>query len=548
MTQSSPRPNRAAPGHSRHAAALLLAGGALLYGCAVGPKYHPPTFPANAFPARFDGSLATPPTSATTQPSAAGGRALADLSVWWKSLNDPELNALVDRTVAANYDLKIVVARLQQAREVEYAVGGGVLPGIGGAQPGIDIVAAAGRSSSNNIGRGRISGPVYSGSQTKGLKEITQIAGFDAGWEFDLFGQYGHMIEAASADAQAAYEYRNDVLISVVADVVRAYVDVRSLQFRLEVARENAASQRRTADLVTVRFRRGLTNDLDVVLAERQLAATQSRIAPLEAAIAAAQRRVAVLSGMYPDALRKELSAARPLPAIPPRVAPGMPVTLLRRRPDIRQAERRLAAATARVGVATANLFPRVALTAGAGFDGQGLGQTPQVNNMIWSIGPTLYWPFLDFGQMDALVKIADYQTQQMYWTYMRTVVSAVQEVDDALTNYAAQQDSLAQLNSAVASSRAAVRLATGRYENGLTDFLNVLDAQRQLFDLEDQYAVAQQSVIYEFIAVYKALGGGWEGYEAPPPAAKPRPAVLAAGAEAFGKRDITPEHARVNH
>ena len=184
----------------------------------------------------------------------------------------------------------------------------------------------------------------------------------------------------------------------------------------------------------------------------------------------------------------------------------GLPVDLLRRRPDIRQAERRLAAASARIGVATANLFPRVAITAGAGLQGQGLGRTPVENSLVWSIGPTFYWPFLDFGQIDALVKLADYQSQQAYWAWQKTVVSAVQEVDDALSNYAAQQESMAHLDVAVKASRKAVDLATQRYQDGLTDFLNVLDAQRQLFELEDQYAAAQQFMVYDFIALYKAM------------------------------------------
>lgn len=517
----------------------------MLIGCAVGPKYHPPAFQRQgSFPASFNGDRSVPSTAATTQPSAAPNATPVDLSVWWRSLNDAELNSLVNRTVAANYDLRMAVTRLQQAREVEYAVGGGVVPGLGGAESGVDFAAGAGRGSGTNSIRSRVGGPLYAGTNTQGLKEITHVFGFDAGWEFDLFGRYTHMIEAAQADAQAAYEFRNDVLISVVADVVRAYIDVRSLQLRLEIARENAAAEQRTLQLVTGRFKHGLTNDLDVVLSERQLSSTLSRIAPLEAAVAAAERRVAVLTGQYPEALRTELETAHPLPATPPRVGPGMPVGLLRRRPDIRQAERMLAGATARVGVATANLFPTVSITGGIGFQGQGLGRTPVTNSMIWSVGPSLYWPFLDFGQLDAMVKVADYQTQQMYWNYQKTVVSAVQEVDNALTNYAAQQENLAQLGAAVASSRKAVKLATGRYENGLTDFLNVLDAQRQLFDLEDQLAVSQQSVVYEFVAVYKSLGGGWEGYEAPPPAAVPVPAILAAAKETLGKSNRVPRAA----
>jgi NodT family efflux transporter outer membrane factor (OMF) lipoprotein len=432
------------------------------------------------------------------------------------------------------------VARLQEAREVEYAVGGGVLEGVG-ESGGIDVSAGAGRGSGTNSVRGRVAPPVYAGTNTTGLAEVTHVAGFDAGWEIDLFGRYTRMIQAAHADTQAAAELRNDVLITVVADVVRSYVDVRSLQLRLEIARETAAAETRTANLVRIRFQRGLTNELDVALIERQLARTQSQVPPLQAAVVVAERRVAVLLGLYPESLRQELEPSGPLPQTPPEVGPGMPATLLRRRPDIRQAERMLAAETARIGVATADLFPSIALTAGAGVQGQGLGRTPNKTSLAWSVGPSLYWPFLDFGQLDAEVKIADYRTREAYFNYKKLLISAVQDVNDALSNYAAQQASLAQLDLAVTASRKAVHLATRRYENGLTDFLNVLDAQRQLFELEDQYAVSQQNLIYQFVALYKALGGGWEGYEKSPAAPRPLPAILAVETETLGKKDATP-------
>ncbi|HZK80630.1 MAG TPA: efflux transporter outer membrane subunit, partial [Humisphaera sp.] len=384
-------------------ASALLIVATLIGGCTVGPDYHQPQ---SAIPDSFDSSVDNASTVASTQPSLSGSRKPVELAVWWKSLNDPKLDALVNRAVVANYDIRTAVARLQEAREVEFAVGGGVFQGLG-ASPGIDVSAGAGRGSGTDSARGRVAPPVYAGTNTNGLAEITHVAGFDAGWEIDLFGKYTRMIQAAHADSQAAAELRNDVLISVVSDVVRSYIDVRSLQLRLEIARENTASQTRTANLVRVRFQRGLTNELDVALAERQLSRTLSLLAPLQAAVAVAERRVAVLLGLYPEALRSQLEQPAPLPAIPPQVGPGMPVTLLRRRPDIRQAERELAAASARIGVATARLFPSIALTAGAGVQGQGLGRTPVQNSLAWSVGPTLYWPFLDFGQLDAYVKVA---------------------------------------------------------------------------------------------------------------------------------------------
>jgi outer membrane protein TolC len=256
---------------------------------------------------------------------------------------------------------------------------------------------------------------------------------------------------------------------------------------------------------------------------------TLSLIAPLEAQLQSAKRRVAVLVGLFPDQLEKELSASASLPATPPSVAAGMPVQLLRRRPDIRRAERQLAGSTARIGVATADLFPRLAITAGAGIQGQGLGRTPEKDRYIYSVGPTFYWPFLDFGRLDSVVQMQDFETREALLNYQRTVITAVQEVDDSMDNYAADQDSLAQLGQAVIASEQAERLASLLYRNGASDFLNVLDAERQLFALRDRYAVAEQGVIVDFISLYKALGGGWEGYEVPPPPPPPKPALFAA-------------------
>ena len=288
---------------------------------------------------------------------------------------------------------------------------------------------------------------------------------------------------------------------------------------------------RRTVELVQTRFNKGLTNELDVVLAERQLASIRAQLAPLEAvgrSGPAADRGTA--RQFSRGRLRQNCPTPYPSrPSLPP-ADPGLPFELLQRRPDIRRAERQLAASTARIGVATANLFPTIFLTAGGGAQGEGLGQTPVVWKPMWSVGPTLRLPILDFGTLDAQVQIQDFQTQALLLNYRRTVVNAVQEVDNALGNYAAERDRLARLNEAVDASQRAVKVATERYDRGLTDFLNVLDAQRQLFALQDQFAVAQEGVVTQFIALHKALGGGWEGFRPPAPPPPPQPAILAAG------------------
>ncbi|MGA2501009.1 MAG: efflux transporter outer membrane subunit [Tepidisphaeraceae bacterium] len=492
---------------------------ATIAGCQVGPDYH---VPAIAVPDAFSSdSDVMPTTMPSTRPSHP-----VDQARWWEALEDPQLNVLVQRAIESNFDARIAAARLQEAREVEFAATGGMRPGIGYFAG--DASAAAGRGTGNNSTKGRIAAPLNAAASTTGLDEITQIAGVDASWELDLFGKFGRIVEASQADTLAVAEMRHAILISLVADVVRSYAEVRHYQYRLEVARQNVQTQGRTLDLVRVRRNRQLSNELEVALAERQSSSALARIAPLEAALAAAKRRVAVLVGRFPEDLRAELDKPQLLPVTPPQVAPGMPADLLRRRPDIRRVERELAASTARIGVATADLFPRVGITAGAGFQGQGLGRDPQVSKSIYSIGPSLYWPFLDFGRLDAVVQAQDFHTQQLLLMYQRSVVVAVQEVDDALGNYAGEQDRLTQLGHAVEASTRAESLAVQRYNIGLTDFLNVLDAQRQLYDLQDQYAVAQVNVVTQFVALYKAMGGGWEGYEVPAPP-QPQPALLAA-------------------
>lgn len=491
----------------------------VLGGCAVGPNYKTPRAP---LPEAFDPGPASP---AATQPSTQPGSRPIDLARWWQALDDPELDSLIERAIRSNLDLKIALTRLQEARAEEYVVSGGTMPLV-------DIAGAAGRSTGSDSTRGRIPGPLHSGANTAGLQEITQVVGFDAGWELDLFGRFRRQIEATRADTQAAAESRNVVLISLISDVARGYAATRALQLRLAVAHQNIRAQEQTDQFVRARRLRGLANDLEVALADRQLATVRSFVAPLEASIAQSQRRLAVLLGELPQNLYAELQRPGTLPGAPPRIQPGLPVSLLRRRPDVRRSERELAASTARIGIATADLFPRVAITGAYGFQGQGLGRTPVENKMIWSLGPQAYWPLLDFGTLDAVVQVQDLRTQELLYNYRRTVLQAVEEVDNAISNYTAERDRLDQLGIALQASRRAVDLATQRYQRGLTDFLNVLDAQRQLYDLQDQAAVAQEAVLVQFIALYKALGGGWENYQRIPDIRRPLPAVLATGRE----------------
>jgi NodT family efflux transporter outer membrane factor (OMF) lipoprotein len=480
-----------------------------LAGCAVGPNYH---VPQTVTPRNF---VAAPAAAVNAAPAT---NPAVDLTQWWHSLNDPELDSLIDRTIRANPDIEIALTRLQEARTQEAVL-------LGHALPEVAASGAGGRGTGSDLTRSGAA-PALRGADNKGsLNQISQVAGFAASWEIDLFGGYRRAIEAGKYDIAAAASARNAVLISVVADVARNYVDMRGLQMRLAIIRDNIATAEQLQDLEQTRFDRGLTNELDLQLANRELATLQSGLPLLQSDIKAAQYRIAVLLGQYPEDLAEELTQPGTLPNLPEAVEPGLPLDLLQRRPDIREAERQLAAATARIGVATANLFPHVSLSGGLGTQSATVGAQ---GSHIWAFGPSVYWPLLDFGTLDALVSIADLQAHERLIAYRKTIVDAVQDADTAIADFGAQEQRLKNLADAMRASERAVSLAQQRYDRGLTDFLNVVDAERQQYTLEDEYTASQQSAADAFIYLYKALGGGWEPYQNIPPIRRPEPAVMA--------------------
>jgi NodT family efflux transporter outer membrane factor (OMF) lipoprotein len=486
----------------------------LLASCAVGPDYQRPE---SAMPDHY--AAATPSTigGASSSPAAA-----IDLSQWWQSLRDPQLDSLVTQAIKANTDIEVALDRLQEARTAEAVVLGAALPrgGAGG---------AAIHGTGNTGVRAGISPALSAATNSSGLKDINEAAGFDAVWELDLFGKYRRELEAASDDADAAAEARNAVLIAVVADVAHGYIDMRGLQMQLALTHREIATAQRSLDFVQIRYERGLTNELDLTLAQRELAVLQARIPPLEAGISAAQNSIAVLVGQFPEDMARQLAAAGALPPMPGRIDSGLPLDLLRRRPDIREAERKLAATTARIGVATADLYPHLEMSGAIGIQAQGLGAGPETARHIWSGGPSAYWSVLDFGTLDGLVQISDLQSREQLSRYKGTILNAVREVDTAISDYQAQQGQLESLGRALTASREALRVAEERYDRGLTDFLNVVDAERENYALRDQFAAAQQSVGDKFVALFRALGGGWENYQSVPPIRQPLPAVVAA-------------------
>jgi NodT family efflux transporter outer membrane factor (OMF) lipoprotein len=481
-----------------------------LTACAVGPDYHPPEPP---LPNNF---AATSSLKAVNDQHGGSPPAIAQ---WWRALGDRELNSLVERAIAASPTLEIALDRLQQARAQEAVVVGTALPAAGAS-------AGGGWGTGGDLARGRVSQTLVSAENGAGVSQVVNLIGFDAAWEIDVFGKYRRAIEAAQYDVDAAAAARDVVLISLIADVARAYLDLRALQMQLAVLRKDIDVAQKYVDFVQERFNRGITNELDVTLAQRELAQLQAQVAPLIARIEAARYVIAVLIGVFPENLGNELKKAGTLPALPSRIRAGLPIDLLRRRPDIAEAERELASATALIGVATADLFPQVAVTASAG---KQTGVSPFVVSPIWSVGPAIAAPLLDFGRLDAVVERTDYRARELLFAYKQTVLNAVREVDTAIDAYAAEQDRLRHLADAVTAAKRAVTLATERFDRGLIDSLNVIDAERQEYLIEQEYVLAQQSAAAQLVTLYKSLGGGWEDYQVFPPIRRPLPAAAAA-------------------
>ena len=485
-----------------------------LASCAVGPDYQPPLTP---MPAGFAGA-----SEAKVLRHDGGGNSRAvNVSRWWLALHDRELNALIERAVAASPTVEIALNRVQQARAQEAVFVGAALPQLEASEGG-----AFGTGS--DLARGRASQTLVSAENPAGLSQISNLVGFDAAWELDVFGKFRREIESAQYDVEAAMAARNLVLVSLIADVTRAYLDMRALQMQLVVVRKNIEVAKKYVDFVQERFNRGITNELDVTLAQRELAQLQALVAPLIGQIRVAQYLIAELVGEYPENLAKELARPGTFPSLPARIQPGLPITLLRRRPDIQEAERQLASATAQIGVATADLFPQVAVTASGGWQ-QGVGLSAVPINPIWSLGPAAAAPLLDFGRLDAVVEKSDFHARELFFNYKQTVLNAVRDVDSAAVSYAAQEERVRHLSDALVPARKAVTLAEERFDRGLIDFLNVIDAQRQEYELETQYVIAQEAEADAFVLLYRSLGGGWEDYQFIPPVRPPLPAIAAA-------------------
>jgi NodT family efflux transporter outer membrane factor (OMF) lipoprotein len=509
--------------------ALTLAATALA-GCAAGPSYRTPKIEMPEHYTALRALLGAQESSAAGSATPAAATPV-DISQWWHALQDRELDALVERAIRDNPDVLIALDRLQAARAYEAGIYGTVLPQA-------EASLGAGRGTGRDLTRERAAPALVSADNTAGYQHLNELGGFDAIWELDIFGKYRREIEAARYDTEAVRAARNAVLVSVVTDVVRAYVELRGLQVRASVLEAAIGVLRESLRIVSIRYERGITNELDVTLATRELSSLEAQTAPVEAEVRAAEYALATLLGRFPEDLVKELTTVAMVPTVPAAVDAGLPLELLRRRPDVQEAERQLAAATARIGVATANLFPSLAVTGAVGFQRQSLRGEPVLGEHIWSVGPAAVWPLLDFGALDAQVEIADLETRALLVNYKKTIQGAVRDVDTHMQLFAAAQLSLSKLATALVASQRAVSLASQRYERGVTDFLNVVDAERQEYEIERQYTRTQVTVAEEFAELYRSLGGGWQNYQSLPPIHRPEPAIIAVFQRVLGHSD----------
>ena len=428
------------------------------------------------------------------------------LASWWKSFNDPQLDSLVERAVRTNQDLRIAEARVREARAF-YRIASSQL------WPTVDAGGSYARENQSKNQPVLGSLPMPSGIP---YENNVYQAGFDASWEIDVFGGNRRAVEAGKAEVAAAEFGRRNVLVTLLGEVARNYVELRGCQRRLEIATNNLKTQEEALALAQDRFKNGLTSDLDVQQAATLLANTRAVIPMLESGIQGYIHRLGVLLGQPPEALLAELSAPAPIPSAPPLVPAGFPSDLLRRRPDIQLAERQLAASTARIGVATADLFPKFSLTGIAGYESTSASDWFSGGSKFWSLGPTVQWRIFDAGRIRANIRVQDARQEQALAAYEKTVLMSFEDVENSLVAYAKEQIRRRSLEDAVTSSQDSLHLANQLYANGLASFINVLDAERSLYQAEDALVQSDKAVTQNLISLYKALGGGWETLEQP--------------------------------
>lgn len=462
----------------------------ILSACAVGPDYTPPT---SDLPAAWS----TLPPDVEARNAAIGA--------WWDGFQDRALTDLIRRAMAGNLDLRVATSRVEEARALFRVEASAYFPEVDA-----DGQVTHQRSSENGI---------LPGGSTQTLHSI----GLSTSWEVDLFGRVRRAAEAAQASAQASGEDRRDVMVSICAEVARTYVSVRTLQGRLSVVRANLEAQGKVVELTRARRDGGIASSLDVAQAESVHANTRTALPPLEALLEQELNRLGVLLGKQPRTLHEELSPAAPIPGLPARLAVDLPADIIRRRPDIRRAERDLAAQTALIGVAKGDLYPRLTLLGSFGFDATDASQLLDGASRSYSVGPSIRWNIFAGGRIRALVRAQEARTEQALARYEATVLAALEEVENALIFFDKLRQERQAVADAVRSASRSLDLSTALYKDGVADFQNVLDAQRVMLEFEDALTRTDGAVVQGLIQLYRALGGGWSVLESSPHVTQPR-------------------------
>jgi NodT family efflux transporter outer membrane factor (OMF) lipoprotein len=465
----------------------------LLAACTVGPDF---------VPLKADVPKAWTTNASDSQPQ----------NDWWNSFHDPVLSSLIARAAEANLDLKQAALRIAEARAEGEIAAGDQWPSVGAnasyASTRFSDKTAQG-SLFSNIGGIPIAPGVSIPSFPNPYDQFQ--VGFDASWEPDLFGGVRRSIEAAGADTEAAVEDRSEALVSLEGEVARSYVDLRAAQLKLQITRRDLDTERDVLQLARDRRTAGLATDLDVSEATAQVTTTEAQLPLLEREITVDINQLGQLLAREPGALRGELEAAEPVPPVPQAIAVGLPGDLLRRRPDIRAAEARLHAATARVGVATAALFPRLTFDASFGTQAERFPDLADWASRFFNVGPSLDIPIFEGGKLRATVRLQDIREQEAAVAYADTVLGAVHEVENALVACQTEQTRRTSLEATVQQNQETLTLARQRYSGGVTTFLDVLNAERTLQQSELSAADSTAAASTDLVALYKALGGGWQ-------------------------------------
>jgi len=462
-----------------NATAFQVAVLVVLAGCEVGPHYRAPEpgMPKDFVAANNGGEINE-----------------AALSSWWQQFDDANMQSLVADALKSNLDLQSAASRIRQAREQEVIAGAPEWPSVNATGLGADV-----HSNSN---------PLAPGSPAN-LKLYS--VGFDATWELDVFGGVRRGVEAARASSDAAVWGMRDAEVSLSAEVALDYMNLCATRMRIAIVNDLAERERQTLEIVEARRGAGFVSELDVNQQRAQLAATTAQLPTLDAEARAMTHAIAVLLARNPEDIPAELPGASQLPAVPTLLPTGLPSDLLRRRPDVRQAERRLAAATAEIGVAVAQLYPHFDIIAAASFANDSLGNLVSSQHFSRIGAGLIRWPVFQAGKVRANVKVAEEQRNQAYLAYQKAVLGALRDTEDALTRFSAEQRRLKSPEESEQAANSSLDIAQAQYRNGLVPFINVLSANAALLDVRGQLVESRMALAQDVVSLYKALGGGWQ-------------------------------------